>query len=163
MLERIETTLAAIKNKLLADETIRKLLFHDSNNALNMLAPQLKEVEEYITLRPIFEFENKEDYMQNSMINIYTTQVSPDEENNFINSLIQINVVCNGDKWELIDNKIRPMQLCNKIIQLVNNCKFTVSNKLVFNTMTDLIISKKVYGYALLFEITDGSGKIEKF
>lgn len=163
MLEKLETTLTAIKNKLLADEKIRKLLFHDSNNALHMLAPQPQEVEQYITLRPIFDFENKENYTQNSMINIYTTQVTPGDEIKQIESLVQINVVCNGDKWELVDSKIRPIQLCDKIVQLVNNCKFTVSNKLVFNTMTDLIINKKIYGYALLFEAIDGSGEIEKF
>lgn len=163
MLERVESTLAAIKNRLLGDEIIRKLLFHDSNNALNMLPPLIPEVEDYITLRPIFEFENKEDYMQNSMINIYTTQILPADDIKKIDGVVQINVVCNGDKWELVDSKIRPMQLCDRIIQLVNNKKFTISNKVVFNTMTDLIISKKVYGYALLFEITDGGGEIEKF
>ena len=60
MLERVEQTLAGIKNKLLGNEEIRKLLFHDSNNALNMSAPTKQEVDDYITLKPIFDFENKE-------------------------------------------------------------------------------------------------------
>jgi len=163
MLERVESTMAAIKNRLLEDELIKKLLFHDSNNAINMPPPLKKQVEDYITLRPIFNFENKEDYSKNSVINIYTTQVLPGDEEKKIDGVIQINVVCNEEVWELVDSKIRPIQICNRIIELINNCKFTVSNKIVFNTMTDLIISKTLFGYALLFEITDGSGKIDKF
>jgi len=163
MLEKIEETLAGIKNKLLADELIRKLLFNDSNNALNMLAPLPQLVEDYITLKPVFDFENKEEYAKNSVINIYTTQIIPGDETKKLDGVIQINVVCNEDKWELVDLKIRPIQICNRIIKLVNNHKFAASNKLVFDTMTDLIISKKLFGYALLFEVTDGSGKIDKF
>ena len=163
MLERIESTLAAIRNKLLDEDIIRKLLYHDSNNALNMEAPNKKQVEDYITLRPIFDFENKENYSQNSIINVYTTQVLPGAENKKVDGTIQINVVCNEEKWELVDCKIRPLQICNHILQVVDGRKFTASNKLVFNTMTDLVISKKLFGYALLFDITDGSGEKEKF
>ena len=163
MLTRIESTLAAIRTKLYNDETIRKLLFHDSNNALQMLAPQEAEVKDYITLKPVFEFENKEDYTQNSIINIYMTQTDPLEDVVGVDSTVQINVVCNVDIWELIDNKIRPIQLVNRIIKLINGCKFTASNKLVLTTITDLIINKKMVGYAILFEITDGSGTNEKF
>lgn len=163
MLSRIESTMAAIKTKLLSDETIRKLLFHDSNNALNMPAPRIEQVEKYITLKPIYDFENKEDYSQNSVINIHTTQAMPGGESKIVNGALQINVVCNEEKWELINSKIRPMQICNTIIKLIDNCKFTVSNKIVFDAMTDLIISKKLFGYALLFAITDGSEEKEKF
>lgn len=163
MLEKIEQTLVGIKNKLLHDATIRKLLFHDSNNALNMLAPQEKEAESYITLKPIYDFENKEPYAKNSMINIYTTQIVPDDEIKKITGVIQVNIVCNENTWELVDSHIRPLRLSDQIIKLVHGCKFAASNKLEFNTMSDLIINKKLFGYALLFEITDGSGETEKF
>ena len=163
MLSRVESTLAAIKTKLLNDEIIRKLLFHDSNNALNMLPPYEKETEKYITLKPIFEFENKEEYNQNSIVNVYVTEIIPTDEEVSFTGILQINVACNIDIWDLLDNKIRPLQICNRIIKLLNNKKFTVSNKLTLSNMTDLIINKKMIGYALLFEITDGSGEKDNF
>ena len=52
-----------------------------------MLAPQEKEAESYITLKPIYDFENKEPYAQNSMINIYTTQIVPEVILNLKNGL----------------------------------------------------------------------------
>lgn len=163
MLERIELTLAAIRTKLLKDEKIRKLLFHDSNNALEMLAPQENQIQNYITLKPVFEFENKNDYNQNTIVNIYTTQIIPTDDVKSCTGVVQINVACNSDVWELLDNKIRPLQICNKIIQLVHGQKFNVSNKLVLDSISDLIINKKMIGYALLFEITDGSGEDNNF
>lgn len=163
MLERIESTMAAMRTKLLADEKIKKLLFFDSNNALFCTLPEDINLDKYITLRPVYEFENKKEYDQNSMINIYMTQASPYEDVEKVAGVLQVNVICNVDIWELVDNKIRPLQLVDRIVKLVNGHKFTASNKIVLNTISDLIVSKTMVGYALLFEITDGSGKTDKF
>ena len=163
MLERVETTLAAIKNYLLNDDIVRKLVYNDSNNALNMETPDIDKVNKYITLRPIYQFENMADFSQNSMINIYFTDGSPQEEEVGIEGIIQINIVVNIDKWELVDNKIRPIHLANRIIKLLNNKKFAISNSLSLENINQLIISKQLVGYALLFNVIDGSGDLDKY
>lgn len=163
MLERVETTLAAIKNCLLNDDIVRKLVYNDSNNALNMETPDIDKVNKYITLRPIYQFENMADFSQNSMINIYFTDGSPQEEEVGIEGIIQINIVVNIDKWELVDNKIRPIHLANRIIKLLNDKKFTISNSLSLENINQLIISKQLVGYALLFNVIDGSGDLDKY
>lgn len=163
MLERVETTLAAIKNCLLNDDVVRKLVYNDSNNALNMETPDIDKVNKYITLRPIYQFENMADFSQNSMINIYFTDGSPQEEEVGIEGIIQINIVVNIDKWELVDNKIRPIRLANRIIKLLNDKKFTISNSLSLENINQLIISKQLVGYALLFNVFDGSGDLDKY
>lgn len=163
MLKRIESTLAAIKTKLSADKIIKQLLVHDGNDALEVQLPEGINLDKYITLKPVFEFENKEDYNQNSIVNIYMTEAQPNDGVKAVDATIQINVICNESVWELIDNKIRPLRIANRIIELVNETKFTASNKMVLNGLTELIINKKMYGYALLFELTDGSGEIDKF
>ena len=163
MLERFESTMGAMRTKLLKDEMLRKLLYHDSNNALQMLPPTEQEVQDYITLKPIFDFENKKNYDKNSSINIYMTSVDPQLDNVTADAIIQVNVVCNIDIWDLVNNKIRPVQIANRIITLLNNQKFTASNSLVFNSLDNLIVSKHMVGYALLFELTDGSGINNKF
>ena len=163
MLEKIETSLAAIKNCLLNDEKIRKLVYNDSNNALNLETPDRDKVDKYITLRPIYQFENMQDFTQNTMVNIYLTSGDTLDEEVGISGIIQISIVVNIDKWELLDNKIRPISLADRIIKLVNNKKFTMSNSLSLQSIDQLIISKQLVGYALLFDIVDGSGDLDKF
>ena len=163
MLERVETTLAAIKNCLLNDDVVRKLVYNDSNNALNMEIPDIDKVNKYITLRPIYQFENMADFSQNSMINIYFTDGSPQEEEVGIEGIIQINIVVNIDKWELVDNKIRPIHLANRIIKLLNDKKFTISNSLSLENINQLIISKQLVGYALLFNMIDCRCDFDKY
>ena len=163
MLKQIQTTLAGIKTVLLNDETIRKLLCNDSNNCLNMEPPTTKSAEKYITLRPIFQFENTDDYAQNGMINIYLSDGEPNDDMNLFQGIVQANVVYNVDKWELVDNKIRTLELADKVINLLDNKKFSTSNKLVFNSLQQLILSKQLVGYALLFNVDDGNSSLEKF
>lgn len=163
MLERIESTINGIKTVLLNDEQIRKLLFNDSNNALELPSPTKQEVENYITNYPVFEFENKKDYAQNSMINIFLTNATPDDEYNACDGIIQISVVTNVDKWSLTDGGIRPIKLANRIIKLLDNKKFSISNPIKFDTMDNLILSKQLVGYALLFSLTDGNSNLENF
>ena len=161
MFERIESSLAAIKSLLLTDEIVRKLVYNDSNNALNIEAPNVDETDKYITLHPIYQFENVGDYTQNGMINIFFDNGSPSVDDNALTGVIQVNVVFNIDKWELVNNKIRPLMLSNRIIQLLDGRKLTLSNPLEFNSIQQLIINKQLVGYALLFDIVDGSGDID--
>ena len=62
MLTRIQTTLKAIKRILLEDEQVKKLLYNDSNNALNLPTPDKQVVEKYVTTCPVYEFDDKEDF-----------------------------------------------------------------------------------------------------
>jgi flagellar hook assembly protein FlgD len=163
MLKRIQSTLAEIKATLLNNGVIRQLLCNDSNNCLNMETPTVKSAEKYITLKPVFQFENTDDYAQNGMINIVFSDGEPDDEANMLDGVVQVNVVYNTDKWELVDNKIRTLELADKVIELLNNKKFSVSNKIEFTSMQQLILSKQLVGYALLFAISDGNSNLEKF
>ena len=163
MLKRIQSTLAEMKTLLLNNNEIRKLLCNDSNNCLNMETPTVKDAEKYITLRPIFQFENTDDYAQQGMINIFVSDGEPDDEQNMFSGVVQVNVVYNVDKWELVDNKIRVLELANKVIELLNNKKFSVSNRVEFTSLQQLILSKQLVGYALLFAIDDGNSNLNNF
>ena len=58
---------------------------------------------------------------------------------------------------------MRSLAICDRIIDLINNKKFSISNPLSFNSIEELIITKQLVGYALIFDITDGNGDIEKY
>lgn len=163
MFELVQDTIKAIKRKLLNDKVIRQLLYNDSNNALNLQIPTEKEVAKYITTYPIYDFENKDNYTQHGMVNIFMTESEPNDEDKSILATVRINVVYNTDKWELVDGSCRPLAIADRIIDILDNAKLSVSNPIEYSNIQDLIISKKLVGYALLFTITDGNSDLENF
>ena len=163
MFERIQTTIKAIKRQLLADDVIRKLLYNDSNNALQLPAPAEKDVAKYITTYPIYQFENKNDYTQHGMINVLMSDSGKSEDESSIDAVVRINVVYNTDKWELINGDCRVLALADRIVSLLDNKKLSVSNPIEYISIEELIINKQLVGYALLFDLVDGNGDLENF
>jgi hypothetical protein len=98
MLARYQKLIYEIKKVLLNDAEVRNLLYHDSNNAANMLPPAEQEMEKYITVFPVYTFQDKHDYFQNAFINIYLTDCNYDDEDNTTNAVIQISIVVNIDQ-----------------------------------------------------------------
>lgn len=96
MLERIERTISEVRETLIADSDIRKLVFHDSNNALSMLTPATQEVRPYITVSPIFDMCETEEYNKNTMIQVELDSL--DSEEGYLDGVMRINIVCNREK-----------------------------------------------------------------
>lgn len=164
MLTRLEKLSREVRNKIISDKQVRQLIFNDSNDPLNAEVPNIAEVKKYITLRPIYSFENTKDYDQNTMINIYLTNAEQSGiEDQMIYGTLQINVVCNLDKWELIDDSCRPLLISNRIIDIVDQVKFSASEQLSWSSLQELIVNKQLVGYALLFGIGDGSGELNNY
>lgn len=160
MFERVEQMLQDARQLLLNDMVVRKLLYHDSNNALNMADVDQSAVEKYITNYPIYQFENKADYTQNAMVNVFLADTGLDDEQITLQGVLRINIVVNVDKWELVGGRCRPLALADRIIMLLNNENLGLSNPITFDSFQELLVSKKLVGYALLFNIADGVTEI---
>lgn len=163
MLDNIQSALFEIKRVLLGDEEIRKLLYNDSNDALNLDTPSTEDVDDYISLYPIYEFNTEAGYNHNCGISINVSVIDPTDEVVQMIASLTINVVVNTNKWILTGNKIRPLAIADRIIELLENKKFSASSTLSFDGMTNLIMTKRISGYALSFTMTDGTANIEKF
>ena len=160
MFERVEQMLQDARQLLLNDVVVRKLLYHDSTNALNMADVDQSAVEKYITNYPIYQFENKADYTQNAMVNVFLADTGLDDEQITLQGVLRINIVVNVDKWELVGGRCRPLALADRIIMLLNNENLGLSNPITFDSFQELLVSKKLVGYALLFNIADGVTEI---
>lgn len=161
MLELIELSISAIKSLLCNNINIRKLLYNDSNNALNIEAPSEEEIKNYILTKPFYNLLDDQ-YNKNSVISIQLSRATPEEEK-VIKSIIKISIITNVDKWELVNNKIRPIQLANEIIKELNNKKLNTSNAISFDDMQEIVYNKNLIGYELSFDLADGKNKIDNY
>lgn len=161
MFERCEKTLFEIRAKLLNSEKIRKLLYNDSPYALSLQAPTVEQVDKYVVTNPVFDMVETPGFDQNTIIQIELDTVEDNETS--IDGILRINIVCNSAVWTLDENCIRPIQITDEIIRLIDNVKFSVADKLYFAQLVPLIINKKMTGYTLMFNISDGNGMIKNY
>jgi len=63
----------------------------------------------------------------------------------------------------LTDNQIRPVEISNLIIDLLDGTKLATSHKLVFDSIELAVLNENINGYSLNFYLNDGSGLIEQF
>ena len=95
------------------------------------------------------------------MINVYYAKIKRDEfEELSTSGIIRINVVFNVDKWELADGECRVLTLANRIINLLDKKQLETSGSLEFYSLDELILSKTLVGYALLFGVNDGNSEV---
>lgn len=160
MFERVEKTLFEIKNTLLNDQFIRNELYYAScgkDFEGEKVDINKKLVQDYITLFPLYDL--NEDYSKNLWIQIVFDSGEKDNDNCLV-GIVKINVVMNNTKW-IHNNRIVPLSVADKIIELLDKRKFSISNTLQFDTIVPLAITKQITGYTLMFNLVDGNAEPE--
>jgi len=149
-LENVGKMFFELKTAILNNEDVRKLLYYDSSDALSRTAPSIDDVSGYVFNAPIME-SGIEDFNRNTYIMIDLPSVDMDFEdgNHTLLPPFMVTAITNYAHWELDNNKLRLIELCDRIIKQVDNIKFSMSAKSYVLTMERVIISKQLYGYTL--------------
>lgn len=147
------------KTALLNDEVIRKLLFYDTPDALSRTAPTIEEVSNYIFVAPIME-SGITDFGRNTYIMIDIPNIDLDDtDGSGLIGMIYITPVTNYEHWMLNDNKMRLFEIAERVLQDIDDRKFSPSGKSTVMSIERVLISKQLYGYAIKVATTDDSGK----
>ena len=162
LLERIQSSLYQIKNKLKADSDIRKLLYYTTKDSLSKSEVSYKNIDNFITLRPVFNM-NTETFNRNAFVSIAISEMEEVEDEKIFDGVLRLNVICKNDNWELDENAIRPLKLIGKIKNLLHNHKFDTSHKIIFMSMQIITLDEDNSGYMLLFRIVEGAGLENEF
>jgi hypothetical protein len=56
----------------------------------------------------------------------------------------------------VVNDQIRPLILSQEVVNILDGFKTYFSNTLEFTSIVETVTSKDVYGYSLLFNVTDG-------
>ena len=158
----LQKGLYEIKATLLGNSDIRKLVFHDTIDALENIQVSTENVDDHIVISPIFDM-NQEPFNKNTIISIALNRASFEDDTVMTSSIIKINVLTQSTLWKLNNNLIRPLQISNLIIDLLNNRKFSSSHKMSFISLELAILDEKVNGYTLSFYLHEGSGILDEY
>lgn len=70
----------------------------------------------------------------------------------------RINVFSEMDLWELDEDRVRPLAILSKMIEILDQKKLKSSHKLFYISSDLTTLDKNIAGYTALFGIVDGGG-----
>jgi len=158
-LENIESAIYQIKNIIIGNADIRKLLYINTPSALtSQTNVTIANVENLISIRPYIQDDDGiENSSQSNFIIIYPTYM--DFSNDTFHTIqISIDVFVYKDNYFLDNAKTRIMQLLNKIIDVLNDKKLSFAERFEINDarLTN-IDGGKTIGYLTTWSIVNGT------
>ena len=155
-----------IESKPYSDELKRLLVINtkdclDSDNPIylkkieKMTLPLLLK-EGYIKLSPkirLPEHAEVKSYIILTFDNFTPNRTNPQ----FRDCLINFDIVCHTDYWDIGDYRLRPLKIAGYIDGLLNNTKLTGIGTVQFAGCNELILSEDLSGYTLMYKTIHGS------
>lgn len=160
--KNIQQAIYEVKHLIKEVPEIRKLLFHDTMNALDLAKPSYEDIADYVVVSPVFDV-TEPPFDKNTIITISLTKGNYNDELVLFHGVLNITILTRSTLWALNKNKIRPMEISDLIVKAINNQKITTSHKLLFSHLDLSVLNDNVSGYTLTFYMEEGSGLDEKF
>ena len=158
----MEKDTSLIINKMLDNPRLKRLLYYTSKDALNR--PNLNEDQSLDLINKNIKIVPKL-YVDGSVLNyiiINFKNFTPSENPEFRDNIIEFDIVCHFDQWQLQDFALRPYKIAAEIDSMFNNTHLTGIGLLQFVGATQTVLTDEFAGVCLLYEATHG-GEDKKF
>ena len=158
----MEKDTSLIVNKMLDNPRLKRLLYYTSKDALNR--PNLNEDQSLDLINKNIKIVPKL-YVDGSVLNyiiINFDKFMPSENPEFRDNIIEFDIICHFDQWQLQDFALRPYKIAAEIDSMFNNTHLTGIGLLQFVGATQTVLTDEFAGVCLLYEATHG-GEDKKF
>lgn len=158
----MEKDMNLIVNKMFKNERLKRLLYYTDKNALNR--PNLTEDQALELINNNIKIVPKM-YVDGSVLNyiiINFDKFIPSENPEFRDNIIEFDIICHFDQWQLQDFALRPYKIAAEIDSMFNNTHLTGIGTLQFVGATQTVLTDEFAGVCLLYEATHG-GEDKKF
>ena len=146
-----------ISNMIIKNNNLKKLLYYTSRDCLNK--PNLTEDQtlelfgKNIKLVPKLYVDGSVlNYIIISFDNFITNQENPE----FRNNLIEFDIICHFDQWQLKDFQLRPYRIAAELDSMFNGKHLTGIGELEFLGATQIILTDEYAGLCLLYQAIHG-------
>jgi hypothetical protein len=161
LISNLNKTLYAIKNKLLNNDELTKLLYYSVPNPLEQTNLTTAQKNTVITLNPIVEYNTDPNNTINNFISIGIPIIGFGDKTEGVLIRFDIAIVCHVDYWELNNNRLRLMKIAEVVFNELNEQKFSLSGKLVIDNFKPEIFQNNLVGYRLTGFMVDTDLDIE--
>ena len=146
-----------ISNMIIKNNNLKKLLHYTSRDCLNK--PNLTEDQtlelfgKNIKLVPKLYVDGSVlNYIVISFDNFITNQENPE----FRNNLIEFDIICHFDQWQLKDFQLRPYRIAAELDSMFSGKHLTGIGELEFLGATQIILTDEYAGLCLLYQAIHG-------
>ncbi len=154
---RLAQTLQSIKNDLLLNPELRRLLVLDNPDDTNIPTPSLQNTAGYIYTQPIIDVDVDGIFDKSVFItlNMKSSSISNDKNENLIKYTITIMPMVDKNKY-VYNNKIRILEIMQAIINIVDFAKYDLASPIKFVSCGQEYTNKDIIGYCMTFVASDG-------
>lgn len=151
---RIATTLQQARLMLAQDEQLRKLLV--AENPSSAATPTVEQTLGHIFLQPIVEVETKPPFDKKAFLSLVVAEAEPRDNTHRVS--IRVNVLVDKTYWVYGGNKIRILEMAERVAKVLDKQKFACASPLFYDSITETVTNSYVFGYVMLFNVADGIG-----
>ena len=153
----LDKDIEILVNLFLKNERLKKLLYYDTQNALEQPnVPQDKSIEMFgkqIKIVPKLRVDKPEFcYIIISFDNFTPNLSNPAYRDN----VISFDVVCHFDQWNLGNFALRPYKIAAEIDSMINNKKLTGIGTIQFIGANQIVLSDEFAGFTLMYQTIHG-------
>ena len=116
----------------------------------------------YIRLNPNLKMEENQE-VKSYIIISYDNFTPANEGTYFRDCIVEIDIICNTNYWDLGNFRQRPIKIMGYIDGILNECKLTGIGTLNFVSANEIVLSEELSGYCLMYRAYHGNDdKIEE-
>ena len=109
----------------------------------------------YIRIAPKIPFGENEEVK--SYILITFDNFSPNRGNEYYRDcVIEIDIICNSEYWDIGNYRVRPLQIAGYIDGILDGAKLSGIGELEFLSCNEIVLSKDLSGYCLMYSAIHG-------
>lgn len=152
----MEKDTGIIINKMFKNERLKRLLYYNSRDALRK--PNITEDQSLELINKNIKIVPKL-YVDGSVLSyiiINFDKFIPSENPEFRDNIIEFDIICHFDQWQLEDFALRPYKIAAEIDSMFNNTHLTGIGELQFIGATQTVLTDEFAGLCLLYEATHG-------
>lgn len=152
----MEKDTGIIIDKMFKNERLKRLLYYNSRDALRK--PNITEDQSLELINKNIKIVPKL-YIDGSVLSyiiINFDKFIPSENPEFRDNIIEFDIICHFDQWQLEDFALRPYKIAAEIDSMFNNTHLTGIGELQFIGATQTVLTDEFAGLCLLYEATHG-------
>lgn len=103
----------------------------------------------YLRMKPLIKMGENEEVK--NYICLSFDNFIPNDNTYYRDHIIEIDIICHIDKWDLGNFRLRPLKIAGYIDGILDNCRLAGIGTLEFMGANEIVLSEELAGYCLLY------------